>query len=214
MKKVTQPVEINNEWSKKIWEEIEPLKVKEYMGPEPTHRPDVWAKVAHDDAAIYVIFLVKDRYVRCVRRSYQSPVYKDSAVEFFFCPSDDPSRGYFNIEVNCGGAALFKFRSPDKGVVWIPKSEFQQITISHSLPGIVDPEIDIQVNWTLEMKIPVNILKKYYPVTPLVTGAKWRANFYKIADESSHPHYLTWSKVNYPKPNFHLPHFFGTLVFE
>ncbi|MDT0677184.1 carbohydrate-binding family 9-like protein [Autumnicola musiva] len=212
--KLTQPVEINNDWYKSPWEGIEPLEVKKYMGPKPVHKPRVQAKMAYDKEAVYVIFRVVDRYVRCVRTDYQNPVYKDSAVEFFFSPSKDPSKGYFNLEVNCGGTALFKFRSEEKGNVLIPESDFRQIDIAHSLPKVVDPEIKSEVIWTIEMRIPINILKQYYDVTPPAPRAKWRANFYKIADESSHPHYLTWSKVDYPKPNFHLPQFFGILVFE
>lgn len=34
------------------------------------------------------------------------------------------------------------------------------------------------------------------------------------ADNTSHPHWLTWSPVDYPKPNFHLPQSFGFLEFE
>jgi hypothetical protein len=40
------------------------------------------------------------------------------------------------------------------------------------------------------------------------------ANFYKCADQTSHPHWLTWASVDYPQPKFHLPEFFGRLVFE
>lgn len=214
LEKLAQPVEINSDWNKVPWKWITPLEVKEYMNPEPKHKPRVQAKVAYDKKAVYLIFRVEDRYVRCVRENYQDPVYKDSAVEFFFSPSNDPSKGYFNLEINCGGTALFRFRSEEKGTVPIPKSEFEQIEIAHSLPKVVDPEIEIEVIWTIEVRIPVDILKPYYPVTPPAPGAKWRANFYKIADESSHPHYLTWSKVDYPEPNFHLPQFFGTLVFK
>jgi hypothetical protein len=45
-------------------------------------------------------------------------------------------------------------------------------------------------------------------------GVTWRANFYKCADKTSHPHWLTWAPVNYPKPKFHLPEYFGRIEFE
>lgn len=214
IEKVTQPIEVNSKWNKAVWEKIAPLKVDKFMGPEPNHKPGVRVKMTYHKEMVYVIFLVEDRYVRCLRRNYQDPVYKDSAVEFFFSPSNDPSRGYFNIEINCGGTALFKFRSAEKGIVQIPKSDFEQIKISHSLPKIVYPEIVSWVIWTIEMAIPVDILKEYCQVTPPAPGTEWRGNFYKIADESSQPHYLTWCKVDYPKPNFHLPQFFGILLFK
>ena len=42
-------------------------------------------------------------------------------------------------------------------------------------------------------------------------GATWRANFYKCGDETSHPHWLSWSPVK--ELNFHAPDDFGELKF-
>lgn len=214
VKRLRQPFKVDSDWNKGPWKDIEPLLVSQYMGDEPTLKPRVQAKVAYDEQAVYVIFKVADRYVKSTRTEYQDPVYKDSAVEFFFSPSGDSSNGYFNLEVNCGGTALFRFKSKDKEKTPIPQSVFKHVQIAHSLPKTVDPEIQDQVTWTLEIRLPIHILEPYYDISHPESGAKWRANFYKIADESSHPHYLTWSKVVHPKPNFHLPEYFGTLIFE
>ena len=108
---------------------------------------------------------------------------------------------------------LFRFHGP-KAVVEIPKSDYGKMTIAHSLPKIVDPEITEPVTWTVEYRIPIEIVKKHCPTTSPATGVTWRANFYKCADDSSHPHWLTWSPVDFPKPQFHLPEFFGVLKFE
>lgn len=214
VEKLNHILEVNGDWNKAPWKDIRSLEVKEWMGFEPKHKPKVSAKLTYDKGAVYVIFRVEDRYVKCLRTSYQDEVYKDSAVEFFFSPSNDTSLGYFNLEINCGGTALYKFRSEERGTVLIPKSLFDEIEIAHSLPKIVNPEIESEVIWTIEMRIPLNILEKFYPLTKPASEVKWRANFYKIADDSSHPHYLTWAKVEHPKPNFHLPEFFGTLIFN
>lgn len=210
---VNQPLSIDSDWNKDVWKEIEPLELNHYMGPGPIHRPQVQVKVAYDHDALYVIYQVHDQYVKSTRTAYQDPVYKDSAVEFFFCPSKSVSKGYFNLEINCGGTALFRFKSPEKGKILIPESEFQKMEIAHSLPKVVEPEIQEPVTWTLEFKLPFKIISPFYDLTLPRSGERWRANFYKIADESSHPHYLTWSEVRYPKPNFHLPHYFGDLMF-
>ena len=60
----------------------------------------------------------------------------------------------------------------------------------------------------------VDILEKYAQVTHPQPGGIWRANFYKCADKTSHPHWLTWSVVDKPRPDFHVPQFFGILEFE
>lgn len=209
------PVEINSQWNKEPWSTIPALEVDKHMGEKPDYKPGVQAKVAYDQEAVYVIFQVKDRYVRCMVDEYQGPVSRDSCVEFFFTPGTDVSAGYFNLEVNCGGTAVFKFQKVAKdGQTKIPKSEFENIEIAHSLPRIVNPEKEGSLTWTVEYRLPIDILKKYYQVVPPAPGVEWKANFYKIASESSHPHYLTWSFVDNPEPKFHMPEFFGTLKFK
>jgi len=213
--KLTQPVEIDSNWKKSAWNEIPALHLNNHMGDEPEFRPDVKARVAYDEDAIYVIFHVDDKFVRCVVDEYQGPVYTDSCVEFFFVPGNDISKGYFNLEVNCGGTALFAFQK-ERGVerVNIPESVFEKITLAHSMPHIVEPEITEPVTWTIEYRIPFEILNEFTDVTRPAPGVEWKANFYKIADETSNPHWLTWSFVNHPEPDFHRPEYFGSLFFK
>jgi len=42
------------------------------------------------------------------------------------------------------------------------------------------------------------------------SGQTWRANFYKCADDSSHPHWMSWNPVGDPL-SFHRPERFGVL---
>ena len=214
--RLAEPVTINAVWDKEPWNNISALSLEHHMGDQPEHRPKVQAKAAYDDAALYVIFRVEDQYVRCIMENYQDPVSKDSAVEFFFTPGEDLSKGYFNLETNCGGTALFKFqKEARKDQVKIPEATFEKIDLAHSLPRIVDPEIQEEVTWTIEYRIPFDILTSYFgELNRPAPGVEWRANFYKIASEGSHPHYLTWAFVDYPEPRFHLPEFFGVLEFE
>ena len=70
------------------------------------------------------------------------------------------------------------------------------------------------MTWTVAYALPVSLLRDYGPVLTPSPGAAWRGNFYKCADNTSHPHWLTWSPIDHPRPNFHLPHTFGRLVFQ
>jgi hypothetical protein len=56
-------------------------------------------------------------------------------------------------------------------------------------------------------------LERYCPVRPPEIRGRWRVNFYKCADRTSHPHWLTWAPVDSPAPNFHLPDAFGIMEF-
>jgi len=197
------------------WKAIPSELIRNYMGERPGHFPKTEVKIAYDDMAIYVMFRVEDRYVQAAAAKHQDPVCGDSCVEFFFTPGSDVSRGYFNLEMNCGGTMLFHFHPGSKsGRIEIPGGDCDEIAITHSLPRMVDPEIQESVTWTVSYSVPIAMLSRYCQVRRPQPNAMWRANFYKCADKTSHPHWLTWSPVDYPKPNFHLPQSFGVLEFE
>ncbi|MDA8123585.1 MAG: carbohydrate-binding family 9-like protein [Deltaproteobacteria bacterium] len=203
------------DWDKPPWEEIRPERVGNYMGEKPDHFPRTEVKIAYAEKAVHVLFRVEDRYVRAVSAKHQDPVCRDSCVEFFFTPGPDLSQGYFNLEMNCGGTLLFHFhRNGREGGIEIPGRDCDKLVKTHSLPRIIDPEIAEPVTWTVGYAIPTALLSRYCPVSAPRPKALWRANFYKCADGTSHPHWLTWAPVDDSKPNFHLPQSFGLLAFE
>lgn len=170
----------------------------------------------HEDRQLHGLFLVQDRYVRCVRTAYGSEVWKDSCVEFFIAPG--PGRGYFNFEFNCGGAFLCNHitdptRVPGgfKQAVRLPETIVDQVICRASLPRVVDPEITGPVDWSLQFQIPLAVLENHAgPLGPL-TGQVWRGNFFKCVEDNSHPHWAAWSPVD--EFNFHLPRCFGEIHF-
>ena len=206
--------QVGTDWDGPTWDAMQPALIGNYMGEKPAHFPRAEVKVAYDDSALYVMFCVEDRYVRAVADNYQGNVCTDSCVEFFFTPGQDIAKGYFNIEMNCGGTTLFHFQeSGRQGRVAVPEGEFKEITVAHSMPEIVEPEIEDAVTWIVSYRLPVSVLGLYTDVEKPVPGRTWLGNFYKCGDKTSHPHWLTWAPVDYPTPNFHLPKHFGVLEF-
>ncbi len=208
-------VSIDGNWDKSVWKKVKPLVVGKYMGAIPAFKPGVEAKMIYDDANVYVIFRVKDKQVRSLVREYNGNVSGDACVEFFFSPDSQLPERYFNLEINAGGTPLiFYVTKPWTGFQKLEADDIKQIEIAHSLPSVVDPEIKEEVTWTIEYRIPLSMLQKFSNVTYPKPGVIWKANFYKTASQSTNPHWITWSHVDHPKPNFHLPHFFGTLIFK
>lgn len=207
---------INADWDQPAYSAAETLQLTHCMGERPAHFPDVQARVLYDAEALYVIFRVADRYVRAVARAHQDAVYRDSCVEFFFTPGEDVAPGYFNLEMNCGGTLLFHHQVvPRRDAVAVAPADVERISIAHTQPHQVDPEIAEPTTWCVEYRLPVEILARYAPKVQLpAPGVRWRANFYKCADATTHPHWLTWSKVESPRPDFHRPADFGELIFE
>jgi hypothetical protein len=213
--RLSKPLVIDANWDKPAWKKITPLTLGNHMGEPPAHRPKVLSKIAWNEQALYIIFRVEDRYVRAVAKKHQGYVYKDSCVELFFTPGSKPSGSYFNVEINCGGTMLFWWHPENGPAIPVAAEDARQIKIAHSMPKIVDPEITTPTTWTLEYRLPFSVIRKYFPgATQPESGGSWKANLYKCADDTSHPHWLTWSFVDHPTPKFHVPQSFGTLRFE
>jgi hypothetical protein len=213
----TMPIDAN--WNKAEWRKIKSIKINNYMGKLPAFKPQVEAKMMYDYENVYVIFRVKDRFVHSLVQEYNGNVSGDAAVEFFFAPDTHFPLRYFNLEVNAGGTPLMFYIMapppyPKAKYIKLDSVDIKQIEIAHSLPKIIDPEITNRVTWTLEYRIPLSMLEKFSNVTRPELGVVWKANFYKTASLSSNPHWITWVVVDSPKPNFHLPKFFGTLKFQ
>jgi hypothetical protein len=185
------------------------------MGDYPAHFPDTRVKMRYDKNYLYLIFRVADQYVRAVAKKTNGKVWQDSCAEFFFTPGKDSKKGYFNLEVNCKGVFLLQYHEPEsKKEGFVDTLDCTGIKIAHSLIENAEEEIRNQVVWIVEYRLPVSFLSKYMEAENPGKGKMWRANFYKCADSTSQPHWLTWAPVNYPKPKFHLPEFFGWLEFK
>lgn len=211
VKKLNKKLEIDANWNKPQWKSVQALEVNNFIRENPEFKPDVKAKMMYNSENLYVIFKVEDKFVRSITTQINGPVWKDSAVEFFFSPNTS-NASYFNLEVNCGGTALLGYNTTPK--VKPALEDIRAIEIAHSMPAVVDPEIKDAVTWTIEYRIPISMLRKYTAVTEPKKGVKWRANFYKIAEINSNPHHASWSPILHPKPTFHLPQYFGEIEFR
>ena len=203
-------------WDGTAWDRAETLELIHFRPEGSDHKPKTSVRLLYDSSDIFGIVRVEDRYVRSIHTEYLSPVYKDSCVEFFVKPKKD--RGYFNFEFNCSGVLLCSYivdpaRTPEgfRDFVKLPEEDEKQVLIYHSMPDIVEPEISEPMTWFIEFIIPFSLLEKYVGSIGKVSGQSWYANFYKCGDETSHPHWASWTPL--PEKNFHLPECFGRIEF-
>ena len=205
-------------WESADWQGADIVKIENFRPESSDHRPVVQAKVLHDNEFIYILFDVQDKYVRCVHTGYQSSVCRDSCVEFFCQPAGCVD--YLNFEFACGGSFLIHHVTDptrtDKGFKDAEKLNLEdagQIRVHTTMPFVVEPEITEDTHWNLASRIPLSLFTKYCKEPKGdVSGSTWRANFYKCADATSHPHWASWQPVEVL--NFHLPQCFGEVVFE
>lgn len=178
--------------------------------------PKVSVRLLYCEDGIAGLFEVEDHYMVCNTDDPMGPVWQDSCVEFFFKPSG--LKGYFNFEFNCIGIVYASYvvnpeRTPDgfKEFKKFSASDCGLILTDSSIRDKFDGEIEGPAEWSLAFYIPFNLLGNYSE-KEIEIRQGWRCNFYKCADASSHPHWLSWAPVE--ELNFHAPQSFGKLEFK
>lgn len=210
---------LDGKWEGPAWNSVPALEIAHFYQPDRhDHRPETRAKVVYDDTGLYLHFRVDDQYVRSIETEYHGKVWEDACVEFFVEPK--AGRGYFNFEINCGGTMLLSYKEdpdwegdPLRAPGRVPWELAKQVEIYHSMPETVEPEIAEPVTWNVEYHIPYDIFEAYLGDLGDLPGQTWRANFYKCAENNSHPHWASWALIE-KELNFHQPEFFSEIHFE
>lgn len=209
---------LDGNWEGPAWKDVSALDITHFYETQISdHRPKTQAKAVYDETGIYIHFRVEDRYVRSIETEYHGKVWEDACVEFFVQPL--PDRGYFNFEINCGGTMLLSYK---ENPTWkgkslrksgeVPWKLAKTVEIFHSLPEKVEPEIADATVWHVEYHIPFAVFDAYLGERGTPAGQTWRANFYKCAENNSHPHWASWSPIQ-GELNFHKPEYFAPITF-
>ena len=173
------------------------------------YSPEVSFRIAYTDKAILLHYKVKEGSVRGKYGVDNEPVYTDSCVEFFLSPAGDNI--YYNFECNCVGTILLGGGAPGNRDGATP--EVMQLVDRWASLGRVPFEERVgEAEWEVALVIQFDTFYKHQ-ITSL-DGKTIRANFYKCGDELAVPHFLSWNPITAKRPNFHLPEFFGTVLFE
>ncbi len=214
--KCTQSNTIDADWSKPFWQDIDSAEICLSHWPVQTeHQPETKVKIQYDNDYIYVIFHVKDCYIRSVASEVNDDVWKDSCVEFFFSPSPGNPDIYINLEANCCGVILAqRHTGPRQNSRFFDIEDCTNIQIATTFTEPIYKEITTPTEWTLEYAVPFDLIAKYTDISRPESGVKWNANFYKCADDCSYPHWITWSPIATKQPDFHQPGYFGILEFS
>lgn len=172
---------------------------------EYPYAPDVTFHIAHSDKALAVLFKVTEDHLRGTALENNGPVWVDSCVEVFI--ADPHSTEYFNFETNCIGTKLASKRRSRTEADHFSSEQMDKIRCFGSLPHeLTDKKKESQTWWLAEV-IPFELigLEK--------APADLRMNFYKCGDKCEKMHFLSWSEIGLPEPNFHCPEFFGKVIF-
>ena len=201
-----------------VLDNISPFTLNEtLLNQKFTHTPIVSAKLLLAEDTLQIKFHVVDKYIKSEVTEFNGPVCTDSCVELFFAVND---QGYFNIEINAGGVVHSSFirdcKRTEQGFAdftFLRKEDLEQIEIASTLSKVVSPEITGKTVWQLSYNVPLSVLKKYAGEFLHGVGDTWRGNLYKCADNTSHPHWLTYYPIS-EGFNFHQPKYFDEIIIE
>ncbi len=182
------------------WEEIPTLKIDNVLW-DSDDSIKAGAKLCTNGGYLFVHMWATEEDVLAEYTKPLSPVYKDSCLEFFF--KIESQDNYFNFEINPNGAMILQY-----GV-----SGFDRF---HIIREEEKEYFDIRTNrtpdgWELFYRIPRTFISTLYNIEYEFQGTL-QANMYKCGGAIRN--YLSWSRVNSNKPNFHRPEDFGKMRFE
>ncbi|MEO6001011.1 MAG: carbohydrate-binding family 9-like protein [Chitinophagaceae bacterium] len=170
------------------------------------YKPSVIFSMAYNPSAFLLKFFVHKNQIRVLNYITNSAIWEDSCVEFSI--SFDDGANYYNIEFNCIGTGLIGYGKSKRHRALLDTGIVNKVkTLSN-----IHAEKGKKVSWELTMIIPLSV----FTHTPLsnLANTKCRANFYKCGDLLPMPHFVSWSNIKSPTPDFHLPDYFGSLQFE
>ena len=172
------------------------------------YKPITSFYIARDKECLFINYFVKGNYLRAVNSTDNSPVWEDSCVEFFVqIPGE---KYYYNFEFNCIGTALAARRTGREDAEHFSADKMAKIKRYSSVGNKPFCEMEGLFSWNLLVAIPFELIGLDGGQLP----ESLSANFYKCADGSSLPHYLSWSPIPIEKPDFHRPDYFGELRFR
>lgn len=169
------------------------------------YAPLCGGRVARTRDALVVDFRVSGLDLRARNTADNGRQWEDSCVEVFI--QDPDGAPYYNFEINALGKVL-ACKGPERhNRIPRPAEEMEQILRFTQMEGGPLEHEGIHT-WRVGVVIPFRLLG----IDPERLPRSIRANFYKCGDKTAHPHFLSWSPVETPKPDFHRPEFFGELI--
>jgi hypothetical protein len=207
----TDDFEITGDGSAAAWKRVEwePLVAR----GAKTREDATQVKALYSARGLYFLMQGADRKVTSTMKEDFADLWKEDVFEVFLWP-DEKTPLYFEYEISPLGYELPILVPNFKGkfLGWRPwhyEGE-RKIKKATTVQGGAKASGSAASGWTAEIFIPYALLSPLENVPPQ-SGAKWRANFYRMDYDDGQAASWDWSRVG---PSFHEIEKFGTLIFE
>jgi hypothetical protein len=172
------------------------------------YKPVVAFDIARGSKELFLHYFVRGLSLRAMAGEDGEYVHPDSCVEFFM--RQESSMNYTNFEFNCIGTCLAARGDNRHNRKPFTSDEYKKIRRYTTVQAKPFAEKTGIYDWEITVAIPFELMGLDASNLP----EKIRANFYKCADETANPHYVTWSPINLPSPDYHCPDHFGEIRFK
>ena len=169
------------------------------------YKPIAAFDIARTDTNLYIRYFVKGNEIKATYDIDNSPVHKDSCVEFFMKKEED--HNYMNFEFNCIGTCDAARRQSREIKKSLTTDEYAMIRRYASLETKPFEKKSGVFAWELVVSIPFTLMG----LQPQNLPEKILGNFYKCADDTDTPHFVSWNPIPLEQPDFHCPQFFGEI---
>lgn len=170
--------------------------------------PNVKFRIARTNNSFLLNYKVTEDSIKATTKADNGPVWTDSCVEFFVIPNNDGI--YYNIECNCAGTILIGVGKEREDRERASQKTLDTVQRWSSLGREPFNEKIGEMTWEVVLIVPFTAFYKHNIEN--LDNQRIKANFYKCGDELTTPHFISWNKIDLPKPDFHCPQFFGTLI--
>ena len=173
------------------------------------YKPQVELSIGYSDNEIFLKYYVCEVYFKAEKTESNQNVFEDSCVEFFVSPEEDGI--YYNLEINGIGTCLLGTGTGRDNSKRANPEIISKIRRLSSVGNKPVEEKEGDFSWTITVAIPFEVF--FHHKVKELKGKSFRANFYKCGDKLKVPHYVTWSRIGTPNPDYHQPAWFGVLKF-
>ncbi|MFO7617898.1 MAG: sugar-binding protein [Bacteroidales bacterium] len=149
---------------------------------KPKPRFSTRVKMLWDDQYLYIAAEMEEPHLWATLKMRDTVIFYDHDFEVFIDPDGDTHQ-YYELEVNALGTAwdLLLIKPYRDGGPPVNGWDIAGLRVGISLAGTLNDPSDLDAGWSVELALPLDILKECAPVGRLpAPGDQWRINFSRV----------------------------------
>lgn len=147
--------------------------------PQPEFRTR--AKMLWDDTYLYVAAELEEPHIWATLRQRDTVIFHDNDFEIFIDPDGD-THAYYELEVNAFSTPwdLLLIKPYRDGGPAVNNWDINGLKVGTDIKGTINDPSDIDQGWSVEIAIPLQVLKECNRTGLPKAGDQWRIDFSRV----------------------------------